>query len=168
MPLFFLLSGFCLTLGYGRTKYTRSTVCCGRLACTDACNCCRPNRDSDQESVVFDTHKFLFNRLSRILPVYYICFVIGIALTPTGHNQVSFHNMIFDIRDIFNNETQFQYLGPSMAMDRRCAEHWVPLSGSRLGPWIFHHQRTLLDNIYLVFLLPHLPTKPHHGSKTIQ
>ena len=30
-------------------------------------------------------------------------------------------------------------IGPSMAMDRRCTEHWVPLSGSRLGPWVFHN-----------------------------
>ena len=87
MPLFFLLSGFCLTLGYGGTRYTRSTVCCGSLACTDACNCCRRRHDNDQGSV-FDSSKFLFNRLSKILPVYYASFVIAIALTPTGHNQV--------------------------------------------------------------------------------
>ena len=29
MPLFFLLSGFCMTLGYGKKNYTASTICCG-------------------------------------------------------------------------------------------------------------------------------------------
>ena len=101
MPLFFLLSGFCLTLGYGRTKYTRSAICCGRLACTDACNCCRPMRRdgaaTDQQQSngsVFDTNKFLFNRLAKILPVYYVCFIIAIALTPTGHNQVKIRKSV--------------------------------------------------------------------------
>merc|ERR1712226_32197 len=86
MPLFFLLSGFCLTLGYGRSRYTRASVCCGKLRCIDACNCCRPIKDQ-QEASIFDTPKFLFNRLSRILPVFYICFIMAIVLTPTGHGN---------------------------------------------------------------------------------
>ena len=30
MPLFFLLSGICMTLSYGKKTYIGSTICCGK------------------------------------------------------------------------------------------------------------------------------------------
>ena len=51
MPLFFSLSGFGLTLGYGRAKYKRTTLCCGPCAATEesegCCACSRRRRQSD-------------------------------------------------------------------------------------------------------------------------
>ena len=67
MPLFFLLSGFCLTLGYGKKNYTISSFCF-----------------SD-----FQTKDFLFGRVSKILPVYYFCFLVSLPLIPLGYSYFS-------------------------------------------------------------------------------
>ena len=50
MPLFFLLSGFSLTLGYGRTKYRRATLCCGPCAATEGAGCCSCRKKQRQGS----------------------------------------------------------------------------------------------------------------------
>ena len=67
IPLFFLLSGFCLTLGYGKKSYTTFGLCY-----------------SD-----FQTQDFLFGRASRILPVYYFCFLFALPLIPLGYSYFS-------------------------------------------------------------------------------
>ena len=98
-PSFFLLSVLFLNREQAQKNalvsrpklITRAIVCCGKLRCIDAFNCCRPIKDQDDttQAPIFDTPKFLFNRLSRILPVFYTCFIMAIVLTPTGHgNQV--------------------------------------------------------------------------------
>lgn len=96
MPLFFLLSGFSLTLGYGRTKYKRTTLCCGPCAATEeATGCCactrRRKSDSDtaEDEEAFDSWGFYYGRMTRILPVYYATWLFAIALTPLGHNHDS-------------------------------------------------------------------------------
>ena len=61
MPLFFLLSGFCLTLGYGKKSY-------------------------NSENNDFDDKEFLFGRVTRILPVYYFTLLFAIPLIPLGHS----------------------------------------------------------------------------------
>ena len=38
MPLFFLLSGFCLTLTYGKKNYKKSTLCSGNFPIFSACD----------------------------------------------------------------------------------------------------------------------------------
>ena len=84
MPVFFLLSGFCLTLGYGKKKYTRSTLCCGSCQTTSGCDCrpCRKQPDSNEE--IFDSWEFYFGRVSRILPVYYLTLILAIPQIPLG------------------------------------------------------------------------------------
>ena len=64
MPLFFLLSGFCLTLGYGKKSY-------------------------NSENNDFDDKEFLFGRVTRILPVYYFTLLFAIPLIPLGHSYFS-------------------------------------------------------------------------------
>ena len=81
MPLFFLLSGFCLTLGYGRKKYTQSTVCCGPYQTTCVC-CCT---SQDEQNIVFDSWNFYKGRFIRILPVYYACFFYALPLIYLGY-----------------------------------------------------------------------------------
>ena len=39
MPLFFLLSGFSCTLGYGKKTYKRTSLCCGPCRTTSGCHC---------------------------------------------------------------------------------------------------------------------------------
>ena len=72
MPLFFLLSGFSCTLGYGRTNYDRNGY-----------ECCKKEKDS---KTTFDIKNYLFGRISRILPVYYFCFLASLPLIPLGHS----------------------------------------------------------------------------------
>ena len=76
MPLFFLLSGFCLTLGYGKKKHSKVSGCC--------CNNSTQFRSSpdDSNENIFDSATFYFGRLTRILPVYYICFLYALPLIP--------------------------------------------------------------------------------------
>ena len=39
---------------------------------------------------------FYFNRFARILPVYYICFIIGAILIPFGHSYFAPDNLWFN------------------------------------------------------------------------
>ena len=65
VPMFFLLSGFCLALGYGRrpdcTSYT------WKLTAKDV-----PER-------AFDATGFLLGRLARIIPIYYTTFAMDLV-----------------------------------------------------------------------------------------
>ena len=61
MPVFFLLSGFCLALGYGRRDYTSTTW---KLS------------EKDVSEGSFDATGFLLIRLARILPLYYATFIM--------------------------------------------------------------------------------------------
>ena len=62
MPLFFLLSGFSCTLGYGRKNH----------------------QINNEENNTFDSRSFYFGRISRILPVYYFCYFYSLPLIPLG------------------------------------------------------------------------------------
>lgn len=74
MPLFFLLSGYSLAIGYGKTKY-RSRV-----------------EDDDKERrkyrSKFDFRSFYQNRFARIAPIYYVAMLIGLPLAIFGHSWV--------------------------------------------------------------------------------
>ena len=65
MPLFFLLSGFSCTLGYGRKKH----------------------QINNEENNTFDSGSFYFGRISRILPVYYFCYFYSLPVIPLGKNS---------------------------------------------------------------------------------
>jgi peptidoglycan/LPS O-acetylase OafA/YrhL len=90
MPLFFLLSGFCLTLGYGKSFYSSTTLCCCCCLATTKCDC-RPCKKvpSENDPEVFDSWKFFKGRMTRILPVYYLTFIMGAILIPFGHGSAS-------------------------------------------------------------------------------
>ena len=90
MPLFFLLSGFCLTLAYGKKKYIKSTVCCGPCSTTTGCNC--PQCSSSEEEV-FDSWGFYYARMARILPVYYAIYLLALPSIPLGH-ELGFQKMV--------------------------------------------------------------------------
>ena len=106
MPLFFLLSGFSMTLGYGKKKFTCSTICCGpckttlnccicctcKNNCCCLCCCCKNINEEGQEGddgdvqIEFDSWNFYKNRFTRILPVYYATFLFSLPLIFLGHN----------------------------------------------------------------------------------
>ena len=67
-PLFFLLSGFCLTLGYGRSKSLNTSE---------------------------SKWRFYKSRLARILPVYYFCFMLSTILIPLGYAVYSAEDPAF-------------------------------------------------------------------------
>ena len=77
MPLFFLLSGFSCTLGYGRKMYMRATGCCGPCKTTG-----RQCENAEEE--IFDSWRFYFNRMTRLLPVYYATYLFALVLSPLG------------------------------------------------------------------------------------
>jgi peptidoglycan/LPS O-acetylase OafA/YrhL len=91
MPLFFILSGFCLTLAYGKKKFNSSTMCCGlcRGINRGGCGPCQRNPDPEEESTVFDSWQFYFNRMTRIMPVYYFCYFFALPLIFVGHSYFS-------------------------------------------------------------------------------
>ncbi len=92
MPLFFLLSGFCLTLNYGRKQYDGFDFCCGPCQVVDTLShkiiccgsCIEKSEDEEQPSSVFDSWRFYINRFSRILPVYWLCMFIALPLVFLG------------------------------------------------------------------------------------
>ena len=102
MPLFFLLSGFSMTLGYGKKKFTCSTICCEpckttlnccicctcKINCCCLCCCCKNKNEEGQEEVEFDSWNFYKSRFTRILPVYYITFLYALPLIFLGHNDI--------------------------------------------------------------------------------
>ena len=79
MPLFFLLSGFCLTLGYGKKNY-KTSKCCAPCKSSDD----DPKNDDGEEA--FNYSEFFFGRMTRILPVYYLCYFFALPLIPLGHS----------------------------------------------------------------------------------
>ena len=73
MPLFFLLSGFCLTISYGKKTSTKN----------------EKDENVIQENSI-NYSDFIFGRASRILPVYYFCFFFALPLIPLGHKFFGF------------------------------------------------------------------------------
>lgn len=65
MPLFFLLSGFSLTVAY----------------------CKQPRVDSQMYYLQFDENNFYWNRLSRVIPVYYVGLLFSLPLCFAGFNN---------------------------------------------------------------------------------
>ena len=89
MPLFFLLSGFCLTLGYGKKSYSGCAIFCvpcklkSGCSCCHLCKCCETDSNLDR----FNSTSFYLRRLTRILPVYYFCLIFAAILIPFGHTN---------------------------------------------------------------------------------
>ena len=94
MPLFFLLSGFCMTLGYGKKKFSHSSIGCG--PCKKPINFCMKKsiEEYNEENVIsiFDSWNFYKSRFARILPVYYATLVYAIPLIFLGHQKYSAYN----------------------------------------------------------------------------
>ena len=84
MPLFFLLSGFCLALAYGKKNYKKSTMCCGPCSTTTGCDC---PQCSVSEETIFDSWGFYYARMVRILPVYYAIYLFALPLFPFGYGD---------------------------------------------------------------------------------
>ena len=95
MPLFFLLSGFCMTLGYGKKKYTSSTLCCGNCTCITGCDC-KPCRKSSEEGQIFNSANFYLGRMTRIMPVYYFCYFAALPLIYLGYGISPWYDMHFN------------------------------------------------------------------------
>lgn len=74
MPLFFLLSGYSLAIGYGKNKYK------SRLEDDD--------HDRRDQRPRFDFKSFYRNRFARITPVYYVGILIALPLCIFGHGWV--------------------------------------------------------------------------------
>ena len=83
MPLFFLLSGFSLTLAYGRTNWDRSSLsCCNNnqkvnLNVTDVENL-------DVSPKIFNSWEFYKKRLIRILPLHYLGTILVLIVWKFG------------------------------------------------------------------------------------
>ena len=73
VPLFFLLSGFCLTLRYGNKKHGNGPT--QGWKCPQRKNAAKP----------FNFQEFWHGRLVRILPVYYATFALALILVPLGY-----------------------------------------------------------------------------------
>ena len=89
MPLFFLLSGFCLTLAYGKTLWNGSTRCC--LGCKSVTS----DGVTDLENPaggkkIFDSWEFYKKRFIRILPLHYLANIAGLIMYQYGYIDFSY------------------------------------------------------------------------------
>ena len=82
MPLFFLLSGFSLTIAYGKTLWNGSTRCC--FGCKTVAKDGVDIENSDEEPKIFDSWSFYRKRLIRILPLYYLGHILVIVCWKFG------------------------------------------------------------------------------------
>ena len=76
IPLFFLLSGFTLSLAYGRTSWTNFSNPLANIYCKSKS---AEEAGSKQENI-FDSAKFYQNRYARIGPLYYLANLLEIPL----------------------------------------------------------------------------------------
>ena len=74
MPLFFLLSGFCLTLAYGKTQWHGSTRGC--YGCTTTTSDGVDVENPEEAPKIFNSWEFYKNRFIRILPLHYLAHIL--------------------------------------------------------------------------------------------
>ena len=150
MPLFFVLSGFCMTLAYGKKNYAGSTLCSdGWKIAKNSQNC---QGHSTEEA--FDSIGFYLARFARILPVYYICFLVGAILIPFGHTNIAAPSNVW-----FN--------GGGSILSIFLAQTWVLIFGfgpnepswtvSTLFFFYLVYPRYVKNEIYLVFDICRVP-----------
>ena len=82
MPLFFLLSGFSLSLAYGKTLWNGSTRHCfgSKTSSTDGVQL----ENSSSEPKIFDAWSFYKKRMIRILPLYYLGHILMLTVWKLG------------------------------------------------------------------------------------
>ena len=82
MPLFFLLSGLSLALGYGKTNWNGSTRGC--FGCKATSNDGVDTENPEEEAKIFDSWEFYRKRLIRILPLHYLGIVLVLIVYKYG------------------------------------------------------------------------------------
>ena len=88
MPLFFLLSGFCLTLAYGKTSWNGSTRCC--LGCKSITSDGVADLENPKgEKKIFDSWEFYKKRFIRILPLHYLAHIAVLVVYQYGYSYYS-------------------------------------------------------------------------------
>ena len=88
MPLFFLLSGFSLTLTYGKTLWNGSTRGCFGWKTSTQDGIDTENPDGDPK--IFDSWAFYKKRLIRILPLNYLGHVLVLIVWKFGYSNLYF------------------------------------------------------------------------------
>ena len=88
MPLFFLLSGFCLALAYGKTPWNGSTRCC--FGCKTTTSDGVDLENPDQEIKIFNSWEFYKKRFIRILPLHYLGHILVIMVWKFGYLNFNF------------------------------------------------------------------------------
>lgn len=103
MPLFLMLSGFTLTVVYGRDYYEAVGLCCE--AETDdhteqdplVLDAPGENIEVKLEVKKFEILRFYQNRVARVMPVYYLTMLIAIPATMAGFGVVAPSDVLQDI-----------------------------------------------------------------------
>ena len=83
MPLFFLLSGFSLSIAYGKTLWNGSSRCC--FGCKSTTKDGVDVESPDQEPKIFDSWAFYKKRLIRILPLHYLGHILVLLVWKFGY-----------------------------------------------------------------------------------
>ena len=84
MPLFFLLSGFSLSLTYGGRKWDVSSLTCRNTNTEGASGVTYAETPSKQSSI-FDAWEFYKKRMIRILPLHYLGIILGLITLKFGY-----------------------------------------------------------------------------------
>ena len=138
MPLFFLLSGFTLSLAYGKTTWTN-------FSNPLASSCCKSGGDNDADvtkETVFNSRKFYQNRFARIGPLYYLANILQIPL-------------LYSWDELKLNLVMMMKILLTLTMTN-C---WIEIDGDKLHPFAgVSWTVTTLTFFYLVFpvILPGL------------
>jgi peptidoglycan/LPS O-acetylase OafA/YrhL len=95
MPLFFLLSGYSLTVVYGSKKSNLVSVVDSEENVDE--NSVKSTKEASTSSKLlaptFDTIKFHVNRFARVFPTYYFCNIIALPLWFYGYGSCSPSNL---------------------------------------------------------------------------
>ena len=76
MPFFFLLSGFCLALNYGKTHWDRSNLSYSEVKTASSYGI-KDLENCDGKQNIFDALGFYKKRLTRIIPLHYLGIIAG-------------------------------------------------------------------------------------------
>jgi len=101
MPLFFALSGFSMAIGYTGKLWNKKAALNNAAPGNDSAvvlpeNIPLDRNSSGNEPMSSSTRflvKFYYNRLIRIMPVYYLCLILALPMTYAGYGtmQLSYH-----------------------------------------------------------------------------
>lgn len=90
MPLFMMLTGFSISVTYGRSRWRHPGPCCGRPVAASV-----PGELEPAAAKPFPTWSFYRNRFARVYPVYLVALALAAPLWPLGYGVAPYDPKAF-------------------------------------------------------------------------